>query len=176
MYKKEAEEHQNKKQADRQRKIIEEREYLHQIDQRENERDDRMRLEKIRKINEHMGDYQRMLQHQQPPKFRSRISDVKINNYGYNVAGNNSSYQELPRNYSAEPSQYQPVSNSFNTQSSRDCPPKDIDLVRRGDNMGNYLTDKQNEGEVNNYYMNQKNERQKYYKELLDSQVYQFIY
>ena len=37
--------------------------------------------------------------------------------------------------------------------------------------MGNYLTDKQNANEVENYFLKRKENRQKYYKELLDSQV-----
>jgi hypothetical protein len=43
--------------------------------------------------------------------------------------------------------------------------------IRRDDQMGNFLTDKQNEKELNMYMKNQKESRQKFYKEMLDDQV-----
>ena len=44
-------------------------------------------------------------------------------------------------------------------------------MIRREDHMRDFLTDRQNEREIQSYFQRQKENQQRYYKEFLDSQV-----
>lgn len=176
-YKQEALDHEKKKQMERQRKIQEEREYLAQNEKKEIELEDKKRNERLRKQAEVMNDYQNMLKTTSDRRnYHSRIEDVKINNYGYNIGFDNYNSQPQPQNmqnnYNSQ--RITPVHNN-NPENNRQLTPnqKERALIRREDHMGNYLTDRVNENELKSFYQNQKQDRQKYYKEMLDMQCQQ---
>lgn len=163
LYKKEAEEHEIKKYLAKQKQIKEEKEYLNAREQRESEAEDRIRLDRIKKISENMDSYHKMLEHL-PQRRKSRIEDVVINNYGYNVLGG------TPVNHQCG----DPKTTTkliFNMNSVTSCPQNERDFIRRKNHVGNFLTENLNEGEINSYFLNQKNHQIKYYKEMLDTQV-----
>lgn len=170
-YKQDALDYENRKAHERQKKIEEERALLEQAQKQEAQFEDRLKLEKMRRQNEVMGEYKKMLQQTDgKPVRHSKIEDVKINNYGYDPNKNDpiQYLQQMQRN------------NTFNsgvqnqmTQFGRATSPsqKEKYLINREDHMGNFLTDKVNEGEVKNYFQVQKQNQQMFYKEMLDNQV-----
>ena len=167
-YKQDALEYEQRKLQERQKRIQEEREYLAQNQKRETEIEDRIRLDKLKRQNETMAEYKKMLE-QNNGYWKNTKNDLKINNYGNNYV-NTSNASQIP-NYNE--SAYNNNSNELVNDNNRILSPgqRERAYVRREDHMGNYLTDKQNANEVENYFLKRKENRQKYYKELLDSQV-----
>lgn len=187
-YKQDALDYENRKIQERQRKIQEEREFLAQNQKRETEIEDRLRYEKMRKQAEAMEEYKKMLQQKEnQPKF-SKNGEIRANQYGFNIP-NTSSYktesQVLPQsynNYNNNPITYQPnpinqplnndkMNNNFELERQLSPSQRERSMIRREDHMKNFLTDRQNEQEIVSYFEKQKQSRQKYYKEMLDSQV-----
>lgn len=186
-YKQDALDYENRKIQERQRKIQEEREFLAQNQKRETEIEDRLRYEKMRKQAEAMEEYKKMLQQKEnQPKF-SKNGEIRVNQYGFNIP-HTSSYknepQVLPPNYNNynNPNPYQPnpnnqtlnndsMNNNYELERQLSPSQKEKSMIRREDHMKNFLTDRQNEQEIMSYFERQKQNRQKYYKEMLDSQV-----
>ena len=172
-YKQDALDYENRKKQERQRKIQEEREYLAQTQKREMELEDRLRYEKMRKQTEAMEDYKRMLQQEQnKPRF-SKIGDVRVNNYGYNPNNSMRTYQTEPeQNYNNNINNQNNYNNSYQEPERQMSPSdKERSMIRREDHMRDFLTDRQNEREIQSYFQRQKENQQRYYKEFLDSQV-----
>ena len=187
-YKQDALDYENRKIQERQRKIQEEREFLAQNQNRETEIEDRLRYEKMRKQAEVMEEYKRMLQQKENQSKFSKNGEIRPNQYGFNIP-NTSSYKTEPQvlpqnynNYSNNPNSFQtgPVNqplnndnmnNNFELERQLSPSQKEKSLIRREDHMKNFLTDRQNEREIISYFERQKQNRQKYYKEMLDSQV-----
>ena len=172
-YKQDALDYENRKKLERQRKIQEEREYLAQTQKREMELEDRLRYEKMRKQTEAMEDYKRMLQQEQnKPRF-SKIGDVRVNNYGYNPNNSMRTYQTEPeQNYNNNINNQNNYNNSYQEPERQMSPSeKERSMIRREDHMRDFLTDRQNEREIQSYFQRQKENQQRYYKEILDSQV-----
>lgn len=152
-YKKDALEYEQRKKQEKQKRIQEERDYLTLNQKRETLIEDKMKLDKLKRQSETMSDYKKMLEqnngHWKTPK----------NNLTINI--DNPNINQIQSNY-----------NRIDDYNTIECPgQRERAYVRKEDNMGKYLTDKHNAIEVEHYFIKQKEKRQKYYKELLDSQV-----
>lgn len=171
-YKQDALDYENRKAEEKKRKIEEERAYIAQSLQQDAQYQNKMEMERARRKNEIMGEYQRMLQQNQGrPAHRSRIEDVKINNYGYDPSRSDPTQylQQVQMNANAGSNQMQNKSSEYDRATSPSQ--REKLLIRREDHMGNYLTDKVNENELKNYFKNQKVNQQILYKQMLDDQV-----
>lgn len=172
-YKQDALDYEKKKVIEKQRQIEEERNYLNQLMQADAQAQDKLRSERLRKQNEIKEDYQRMLLRDsgRPHLYRSKIEDVKIKNYGYDPNRNDPKQYLQDKQFKGDMT-VNPMKN-IESEYNRAVSPSQREklLIRREDHMGNYLTDKVNEGEIKNYFKNQKLNQQMYYKKMLDDQV-----
>ena len=157
-YKQEAINYRQKKNEERERRIQEERAYLAQREQIDKEANDKLLQEKLQRRNNQMKEYQSMLnmQNNNPhPGFRIanfKKKDVVINNWG-----GQDRYEQLNK-----------IEN--NTPHIRQMSPQVGKFFQNEDHMGNYLTDEQNNKEVNEYYKSEREYKKKLYKNLLYSQ------
>ena len=150
-----------RKQHEKQKRIQEERDYLAQYQKRETQIEDRIRLDKLTRQSETMAEYKKMLEQ------NNGYWKTPKNNFKINDCGNNNTNINQIQNHSDIINDYNTIGNPRHRERA---------YVRKEDHMGKYLTDKQNAIEVEYYFMKQKKNKQKYYKELLDSQVcYVFI-
>lgn len=171
-YKQDAIEYENKKAMERQRKIEEERAYLDQTQKKEAQYEDKIKTEKIKRQNEIMNEYKKMLEKTEGKINRhSKLEDVKINNYGYDPSKSDpiQYLQQTQRNKT-----FNSGTQNQMYQFGRATSPSEKEkyLINREDHMGSFLTDKSNAYEVSNYFQNEKQSKQMYYKEMLDNQVY----
>lgn len=152
-YKKDALEYEQRKKQEKQKRIQEERDYLTLNQKRETLIEDKMRLDKLKRQSETMSDYKKMLE-QNNGHWKTPKNNLTINTDNTNI-------NQIQNNY-----------NKIDDYHTIECPgQRERAYVRKEDNMGKYLTDRHNAIEVEHYFIKQKEKRQKYYKELLDSQV-----
>ena len=169
-YKQDALEYEQRKLQEKQKRIQEEREYLAQNQKRETEIEDRIRLDKLKRQNETMAEYKKMLE-QNNGYWKHSKNDLKINNYGNPYVSNSNANQISNYNEPVYNNNNELINDNNNNNRILSPGQRERAYIRREDHMGNYLTDKQNANEVENYFLKRKENRQKYYKELLDSQV-----
>ena len=162
-YKKEALLYEKKKQLEKQQKIKEEQEYLEQLNKQEEENYKKLKDEENLKKSNQMKYYQEILN---SPDKNARKKEVIINNWGQN------------RN---QPTSKKGEENIFRKESSKNKYELDynslspiqrqkIYIIKGDDHMNKYLTDEQNKDEISKYLKEEKIYRQKYYKDLVNSQ------
>ena len=177
-YQKAADEYRRKKEEEKKLKIQEELNELYLKEQKQIESDVKLSQENNRKKKTLMNEYLEMLQktkNNQPGyHFKPKNNEVIINNWGktkeefLNENNNNNIYfnKNKNKNKSFDSFNHNPF-NSFNTL---DPIEKAKIIIKPIDSMKKFLTDEQNEKEVNTYFLKQKQNKLNFYKELLFSQ------
>jgi len=162
-YKKEALLYQQKRQQEKQQKIKEEQEYLKQINKREEESLEKLKREEAIKKNNQLKYYQQAIAN--TPNKNLRKKELIIKNWGLNRN------QSIPYNdknifrKEAIINKYEVDYNSLSPEQKQKI------YIRKGeDHMNRYLTDEQNKDETSKFFREEKLYRQKYYKDLVNSQ------
>ena len=164
-YKREALLHQQRKERERQQKIKEEREYLEEKKRKDLISSQILKEEEMRKKNKQMKEYQEMLSN--IPYKNYLKNEVQIKNWGQtrNLTIPIKDKNTIKSNFRKDPN------NNFTVDYYSLSPAqKEKMFIRKTDNMKKYLTDEQNNDEIMNFLKGQKQYRQKYYKELLNTQ------
>lgn len=163
-YKKEAINYRQKKDIEKQNRIKEEREYLLQREKKEKEEEELLFQRKLEKKNEQKSEYQNMLEKTKNniPGYRSYSNrnkkEIVLNNWG----GQEKSHKIHIKNNL--------INNNFSPQTEEDNIPWKILKYRNQDHLSSFLNDNRNENELNNFMKEEKEIKQKFYKELLYSQ------
>ena len=162
-YKKEALLYEQKKQQEKQQKIKEEQEYLEKLNKQNEENYQKKKQEETIKKNNQMKYYQEILNNS--PDKNSRKKELIIKNWGQNrnqstphIEKKNIFRKEKNNKYEIDYNSLSPIQK------------QKIYIRKSDDNMNKYLTDEQNKDEVSKYLKEEKIYRQKYYKDLLNSQ------
>ena len=163
-YKKEAFLHRQKKQQEKEQRIKEEQDYLNEIKKKEDESLKKLNQEKEIQKNNQLKYYQEILSNSS--NRNSPKKDVVINNWGQ--SRNQSSPYQVNDNIYKKDSNINKYEVDYNRLSPEQ---KEKIYIRKDeDNMRKYLTDEQNKDEVSKYFIEEKLYRQKYYKDLVNSQ------
>jgi len=173
-YKQDALDYRQKKNIEKQRRIQEEREYLAKREQQEKEADERIYKERLQRKNAQREEYNSMLikTKNNIPGYRhsSHLNkDVVLNNWG----GQEKSHQisQIPQSNTQSPPQQNNLNKEFSTlPQGDDTIWKGRKIYKNEDHLGNYLNDDRNDQELNKYINNEKEYKQKMYKDLLYSQ------
>ena len=173
-FKQDALDYRQKKNLEKQRRIQEEREYLAKREQQEKEADERIFKEKLQRKNAQREEYNSMLMKTKKniPGYRhySNLNkDVVLNNWG----GQEKSHQitQIPQTNPQSPPQQNNLNKEFNTlPQGKETSWKGRKIYKNEDHLGNYLNDDRNDQELNKYINNEKEYKQKMYKDLLYSQ------
>lgn len=167
-YKQEALDHQRKKEEEKNRRILEERKFMELSKLYQQESYDIINQERQRKKQELMQEYQQYLNKTKlnEPGFhyKPRTNDVIINNWGYDKNQTIDIY-----NIWNKKNTNNNILNQvdFKLLSSEEKAKK---IIKRDDCMNKFLTDEQNQKEVNNYFRKLSENKQNYYKDMLYSQ------
>lgn len=168
MYKKDAMDLATKKNEMRLQKINEERQYLENLNKREQFEEDKRKLEKLKRISDTMGEYNQMISNKPDGRLKkSKFEDVKINSYG--VSFRNPQNEGISTNVTANQSNQNFGNDYFQREYNIN---RKASLSPRANNVKK-LVSYDNSGYNNDDYMQkaQKMEQQKIYKDYLDSQV-----
>jgi hypothetical protein len=173
-FKQDALDYRQKKNLEKQRRIQEEREYLAKREQQEKEADERIFKEKLQRKNAQREEYNSMLMKTKKniPGYRhySNLNkDVVLNNWG----GQEKSHQitQIPQTNPQSSPQQNNLNKEFNTlPQGKETSWKGRKIYKNEDHLGNYLNDDRNDQELNKYINNEKEYKQKMYKDLLYSQ------
>ena len=170
-YKKELLDYQRKKQEAKKLKIQEERNFLHETEIKQKQTDEIILQEQNRKKKVLMQEYLDMIKKSKNYlpgyHFQPKNKEVIINNWGKskeeffkenNINNNFHTINHKNNSYDM---------NKFNNLSEIE---KVKQIIKPVDNMFKFLTDEQNENEVNSYFLKQKQNKQNFYKNLLYSQ------
>ena len=171
-YKQDALNYRQRKQNERIKRIQEEREYILDRIRKEREADMRLKEEKIQRQNEQMKEYHDLLKSLRYDKpgyhFKPKNNDVINKNWGR---------PRYDQNISAGGKEIKNENNKNNIINNKSLDlrkmspsQKEREYIRKEDNMSSYLTDDNNKKEFEKYLIEQKEKRQKYYRELLDLQ------
>lgn len=166
-YKKEALLYEQRKQQEKQRKIKEEQEYLDKINKQEEEIYQKKKEEENIRKNNQMKYYQEILN---SPDKNSRKKELIINNWGQ------SRKQSTP--YKQNKNIFRKDANNSNNNNKYEIDYNSLSPIQKqkiyirksDDQMNKYLTDEQNKDELSKYLKEEKIYRQKYYKDLVNSQ------
>ena len=162
-YKKEALLYEQKKQQEKQQKIKEEQEYLEKLNKLDEENYQKKKQEETIKKNNQMKYYQEILNNS--PDKNSRKKELIIKNWGQNRNQSTSHIEKKNIFRKENNNKYEIDYNSLSPIQKQK-----IYIRKSDDNMNKYLTDEQNKDEVSKYLKEEKIYRQKYYKDLLNSQ------
>ena len=162
-YKKEALLYEQKKQQEKQQKIKEEQEYLEKLNKQDEENYQKKKQEETIKKNNQMKYYQEILNNS--PDKNSRKKELIIKNWGQNRNQSTSHIEQKNYFRKEKNNKYEIDYNSLSPIQKQK-----IYIRKSDDNMNKYLTDEQNKDEVSKYLKEEKIYRQKYYKDLLNSQ------
>ena len=162
-YKKEALLYEQKKQQEKQQKIKEEQEYLEKLNRKDEENYQKKKQEETIKKNNQMKYYQEILNNS--PDKNSRKKELIIKNWGQNRNQSTSHIEKKNIFRKEKNNKYEIDYNSLSPIQKQK-----IYIRKSDDNMNKYLTDEQNKDEVSKYLKEEKIYRQKYYKDLLNSQ------
>ena len=162
-YKKEALLYEQKKQQEKQQKIKEEQEYLEKLNKQDEENYQKKKQEETIKKNNQMKYYQEILNNS--PDKNSRKKELIIKNWGQNRNQSTSHIEKKNIFRKEKNNKYEIDYNSLSPIQKQK-----IYIRKSDDNMNKYLTDEQNKDEVSKYLKEEKIYRQKYYKDLLNSQ------
>lgn len=163
-YKQAALNYRQKKQNERIKRIQEEREYILDLIKKERETDIKLREEKNKLKNEQMKEYHDLIK-----KFKYDIPGYHFRPRKDTVINKNWGNRSIETNI---PNNRREINKNKNEILIKNLNPrqKEREYIRKEDNMNNYLTDDNNNKEFERYLIQQKEKRQKYYREILDSQ------
>jgi hypothetical protein len=167
MYKQDANDYMQRKNDLRTRRINEEKEYLDNINRREQLEEDKRRQEKQRRVHETMHEYKEMVSHLPEGRIRKgKSDDVRINTYGVSF-GNKINQSQSQSQNSQLPINSNYLDNQSLTKSST------IHSIPTPSSKGeNYKNNFQSPSPYDeNYIRMQKLDQQRMYKNYLDSQV-----
>ena len=183
MYKKEALDHHQKKSDIRTKRVNEERELLDNFNRREQQDEDRRKLEKYKRVTETMNEYKELMSHKDQTRLKPKNNEVNFNTYGVSVkSGVSQNLQNLNQNFSPQVNapflqNYHPQVNAPFLQNSH---PQNYNVQNLNEifpnlNTNNLPSESENSS-IRTFGSNdmsrvQKHEQQKYYKDYLDSQV-----
>lgn len=161
-YKKEALLYKQKRELEKHQKIKEEQEYLAQLSKQEEETYKKKKDEETLRKNDQMKYYQEIIN---SPNKNSRKKELIIKNWGQ---ARNPSTPRLENDNIFR----KDVSNKYEIDYNSLTPEQKekIYMIKGQDHMNNYLTDAQNKDEIYKYLKDEKFYRQKYYKDLVNSQ------
>ena len=164
-YKKEALLHRQKKEQERLKKIKEEQQYLENEKKKEELSSQILKAQEILKKEKQMKEYKNLLLNFPNQKFDKK--QLIIKNWGLS---RNQSIPFLNQNNNSNKFIKHYNSNYTLDYNSLTPAQRERIYIRKSDNMQKYLTDEQNEDEINNLLKGEKKFRQKFYGELLNSQ------
>ena len=166
-YKRDAMLYKQKREQEKQQKIQEEREYLLERNRKDNQTFKILQEEKLQRQNQQLQEYQKMLinTHNSGPHniYSNRKRDVVNKNWGGIIKDNinypraNSEKRFLTIDYDKDYDNLSPYQ-------------KEKAYIRKTDIMDKFLTDDQNDEEIEHILRDEKKYRQHFYKDLLDSQ------
>ena len=166
-FKREALLYQQKREQEKQQKIKEEREYLLERNRKDDQTFKILQEEKLQKQNQQMQEYQKMLintNNTGPHNiYSNRKREVVNKNWG-GVIQDNINYQRANSEKKFNKIDYDKEYNSLSPYQ------KEKAYIRKSDIMDKFLTDDQNEDEVKHILKDEKNYRQHFYRDLLNSQ------
>ena len=177
-YKQAALDYKQKKQKEKERRIKEEKEYIEELERKQKQTDIILKQEKLKRQNEEMKEYKIMIKNLNYDKpgfhYKHRNND-DITNKNW---GKNNLYSGIPKNIKkAENNHISKNLEIFNNNSYLSTPKrkmspsqKEREYVRKEDSIGKFFSDIPNLEEFERYMNEQKEKRQKYYREILDSQ------
>ena len=161
-YQKEAILYRKKKQEEKKQKIKEEQEYLNQINKREEESLKIKKKEEDIKKNNQKKYYEDILANS--PNKNSRKKELIIKNWGQS-RNQPKENNELVNSFRKDNNKYEVDYSSLSPEE------KERIFIRKGDDhMNKFLTDEQNKDELSKFLKDEKFFRQKYYKDLINSQ------
>jgi hypothetical protein len=164
MYKQDAQDHMQRKNDIRTRRINEEKEYLENVNRREQLEEEKRRQEKQRRVNETMHDYKEMVSHLPDGRIRKgKFEDVRINTYGVSLGNKVNQSNQFQNNI-----QIKPISNNLDSQNFNNSPTMPTPNAGGENLKNNYQSQPPYD---DNYMRMQKLEQQRMYKDFLDSQV-----
>ena len=169
-YRKEANELRKRKQEVKKQQIQEEKNFLHQKEQRQQESDQKLSQENYRKRKALMDEYLEMIQKTKDYlpgyHFKPKNKEVIINNWGKtkeeSLKENRNIFTTISSNKYKEEKE-----RDFNTLNPEE---KVKRLIKPVDCMNKFLTDEQNEKEVKSFFLKQRQNKRIFYKNLLYSQ------
>ena len=184
-YKQEALNYQQKKLNEKQKRIQEEKEYLAKREQEEKEANDKLIREKQERKNAQMEEYQLMLMNTKNKTPGYRYNSFKNKN---EIVLNNWGGQEI--NHSIQNRQENPNQNENQKLSKRNNTNLEVNVLTQGnaeldspwygrrgrgtfrneDHLGNLFNYNIDDKEINKYFRDEKENKQKMYKDLLFSQ------
>ena len=172
-YKSEALNYKKQKEQAKQLKIQDELNYLHNIEQKEQENDKKIVEEKNNKKKALMNEYLQMLEKTKEniPGFhiKKRNKEVITKNWGKSkeeILAEN----ELYDIHNINSNRNKNINKSVDNFNALDQIEKARQIIKPMDSMYQYLTDEQNLNEVNSFFLKRKNNKRNYYKNLLFSQ------
>lgn len=165
-YKKEALLYEQKKQLEKQQKIKEEQEYLEQLNKQEEENYKKLKDEENLKKTNQMKYYQEILN---SPDKNSRKKELIIKNWGQPRKGL-TPYKENKNIFRKDTNNSNSNKYEIDYNSLSPIQKQKIYIRKSDDHMNNYLTDEQNKDELSKFLKEEKIYRQKYYKDLVNSQ------
>ena len=159
-----------KKEEEKKREIEEERKNLEQKQIRQRQTIDIMNKEKYYNRNKMKEEYNLMLQ--KTKGYIPRKIDIKINNWGQSKDQFILPEVKTNNNYTNEKTDNKSFLNNYVKNDFVQLSPyqKEKEILKQIDHMDEYLTDKQNINELIQYFRQQKENRHKFYKDLLFSQ------
>ena len=172
-YKQDAIDYQQKKNIEKQRRIQEEREYLAKRELLAKEADERIYREKLKRMKDQKEEYNTMLKKTKNniPGYRhnsNKNRDIVLNNWGGQEKNHQIQIQPIPQ--SPPPEQNNSTRNYITLPQGEGTPWKGRKSYKKEDHLGNFLNDDRNDQELNKYINNEKEYKQKMYKDLLYSQ------
>ena len=184
-YKQEALNYQQKKLDEKQKRIQEEREYIAKREKEEKEANDKLIRERQERKNAQMEEYQSMLMKNKnkTPGYRynsfKNKNEIVLNNWGGQEINHN--IQNRPQNQNQNENQKLPQTNNANlevnilTQGNADLDTpwygrRGRGAFRNEDHLGNLFNYNIDDKEINKYLRDEKENKQKIYKDLLYSQ------
>ena len=161
-YQKEAILYRKKKQEEKEQKLKEEQEYLNQVNKREEESYKIKKQDEDIKKNSQKKYYEDILANS--PNRKSRQKEIVINNWGQS--------RNQPKESNKLLNSFRKDNNKYEVDYFRLSPKEKerIYIRKNDDNMNKFLTDEQNKDELSKFLNDEKFFRQKYYKDLINSQ------
>jgi hypothetical protein len=190
MYKKDAEDHYNKKNEMKLRQMNEERMYMENMNKRQQQEEDRRKLEKYKRVTDTMNEYKDMISHKE--RYRGKKNEVNFNTYGVSMREANpenaspqnmQNAQNVQQNFNGLSYEF----NSGNIEPGLERIQAHAQVEAQGSSNLNHPPNENyseffnknfgNNNSINNFDNSrlQKHEQQKSYKEFLDSQVNIYI-
>jgi hypothetical protein len=179
MYKRDAMDFANKKQVNKAQRIMEERAYLESLNQKEQLAEDKIKIEKIKKVSERMDEYTKLLNQKNEDRHlkKSKYNDININTYGISYQNSNTMTNYNPNRELNNNNNYRDnlVNNGNFNPNSEVAFNQKVSLSPKVSNIGKLIGDNVNKNEYDYAMRSQKYEQQRMYKDYLDSQVYLII-